>query len=85
MHLVVDHMVQLQHVDVTHCGRLVKRFARFAVVELHTAVVGQTCLAHVLVDLLQRSAVEDRRGELQSEFVTSPTEYSLVNLTKVHT
>ena len=73
-------MVQLQHVDVTHRCRLVKRLTRFAVIQLHTAVVRQACFTHVFVDFSQCSTIENRGGELQAEFMTSPTQNGFINL-----
>ena len=44
VHLVVDHMVQLEVIDVTYRCRLVETLAGLAVVEIGAAVLGQTCL-----------------------------------------
>ena len=44
----------------------------------------KTRLGRVLVDLLERSTVENRRGELQTQLAASPSEHRLVNLAQVH-
>ena len=68
VHLVVDHVAELEHVDHAHRRRLVEHFARAAVVEVRTAAVRNTRLGRVLVDLVERRTVEDRRCELQAQF-----------------
>ena len=85
VHLVIDHVAQFEHVDHAHCRRLVETFARTAVEEVGAAAARYACLCGVLVDLFERCPVENRRGELQSQFTAGPTEHGFVNLAEVHT
>ena len=84
MHLVVDHVVQLEHVDVADGGGLVEAFASFAVIEVGATVFGKACFAHVTVNLLECGTVENRGLETFVEFFACPAQHSLVNLAKVH-
>ena len=85
MHLVVDHMAQLQHVDHAHGSRLVELLARLAVVQVGATATRNAGLRRIFVDLVERGPVEDRRGELQPQLTAGPAEHGLVNLPEVHT
>ena len=71
VHLVVDHVAQFEHVGHADGGRLVETLARLAVVEVGAAAARDTCLGGILVDLVERSAVEDRRGELHAQLAST--------------
>ena len=85
MHLVVHHVVQFEIIDVTDRGLLMERLAGFTVVQLGTTVFGQPGLTHVFVDLVDGGTVEDRGGELDTQFLAGPTKNRLINLSQVHT
>ena len=85
MHLVVDHVAKLEHVDHAHRSRLVELLARTAVVQVSTPAARNTRLRRIFVDLVERSTVENRRSELQSQLLAGPAEHGFVNLTEVHT
>ncbi len=85
VHLVVHHVTQFHEVGHTYGSHLVERLARLAVVELGLAGTRQTGFVGPLVQLLHCTSVEDRSRELDTQFGTCPTEYSLEDLTDVHT
>ena len=85
MHLVLDHVAELEHVYDTYCGRLVEAFASAAVVKVCLAVAGNTCLIGPFIEVVERSTVEDRCRELLAEFTACPAEYGLEDLSEVHT
>ena len=58
--LVVDQVVQLEHVDVADRHLLLERLAGAAVVEHALAVLGQAGFLQALADLLLGGPVEDR-------------------------
>src|SRR5216684_3168640 len=63
MDLVVDKMVQLEHVDVTYRHLAIERFAGATVVKLHLArMIEAGKIEHVL-DIGFLGAVEDRSGD----------------------
>ena len=85
VHLVLDHVTELKHVDDAYGGGLVEAFAGAAVVEVGLAVAGQTGLVGPCVEVIEGSAVEDRGGELLAEFTAGPSEDGLEDLSEVHT
>ena len=57
MHLVVNHVVQFEHVDITDSCRLVETVARLAVVQVGAAIFGQSSFAHISIDLFEGGTV----------------------------
>ena len=84
MHLVVDHVAELDHVDDTHGCRLVEPVSCSTIPEVGLAIHRHACLLGIFTDVLDGCTVEDRSAELNSEFLSCPTEHGLVNLTEVH-
>ena len=85
MHLIVDHVAEFQHVDDTHCCRLVETFTSTTIVQVGTAVTRKACLVGQLVDFLKRCTVEDWSSKVDTQLQASPTKHSFENLTQVHT
>ena len=85
MHLVVHHVVQLNHIDVADRNLLMELFAGATVIDVHASVFGKTGLAHQFVNLINTCTVEDRGGEPHSEFLAGPAEDGFINLSQVHT
>ena len=84
MHLVVNHMAELDHIDDTHGCRLVEVISGTSVPELGLSVTWQTRLVGKLVDFLNACTVKDRGAELDSELLSGPSENCFVNLAEVH-
>ena len=84
MHLVIDHVSQLDHVDHTDSRRLVEPLTCSAVPEMRLAVSWEAGLVGVVADLLDGGTIEDRRAELQAKPCSGPSENSLVDLSEVH-
>src|SRR3954466_11910785 len=89
--LVLDQVVQLEHVDVANGDFAVEGFAASAVVEHDLARLGQAGGQQLLADLVLRCPVEDRRGRLGRraaiEFALlhqCPAEVGLEDLADVH-
>ena len=85
MHLVVHHVVQLNHIDVAYRDFLVELLAGAAVIDVHASVFRKTGLAHQFVNLINTCTVEDRGGKSHSEFLAGPAEDGFINLSQVHT
>ena len=85
MHLVFNHVAQLQHVSDTHGSHLVEWFASTTIVQLCLAITWQTSLRGPLVQVIQGSTVEDRSSELLAQLLACPTEHGFEDLTQVHT
>src|ERR1035437_2385106 len=82
--LVLDKVVELEHVDIADRDVTVESLARSPVAERDFAVLGQTGQAQFLADLLLRGTVEYGRGGLQATLVERPTEVCLEDLADVH-
>ena len=85
MHLVVNHVSELDHIDHAHGSRLVEVVSRAAVAESGFTELRNTCLLGVVANLIDACTVEDRSAELHAELFSGPTENGLVNLAEVHT
>src|SRR5688572_15545508 len=83
--LVVDQVRQLEHVDVADRHLLLEVLTRHAVEELRLATLRQARLLEPVLDLRFRRAVEDGRGEVETQRVRRPPEVCLENLSDVHT
>ena len=84
MHLIIDHVTELEEVGHTHRSRLVKLLTRSPVEEVGLTVAWKTSLVRPSVHIIERSTVEDRRSELAVQTTTSPSQDSLEDLTEVH-
>src|SRR4051812_18640109 len=90
--LVLDEVVELEHVDLADGDRAVEQLARAAVAELDLAVLRQvrvTVPVHArllerLADLALRRAVEDGRRGLVAHRPERPAEVRLEDLADVH-
>jgi hypothetical protein len=82
--LVLDEVVQLQHVDVTDGDVPVERLAGAPIAQLRLAVLGEAGLDQLPPDVVLGGTVEDRRGGLETLFVQRPTEVRLEDLPDVH-
>ena len=67
VHLVIDHVAQLDHVDHADSGGLVEPVTGAAVAQAGLAISGHAGLVGVVADILDAGAVEDRSAELESE------------------
>ena len=72
MHLVIDQVVQLQHVDVADRRFLFERLTRSAIHQTTLAMARQPSFFQAIVDFRFGRAVEDRRDRLEPEFRTRP-------------
>ncbi len=84
MHLVLDHVAELEHVDHSHGGRLVETLAGAAVIEIGLSVAGHSGLVGPLVEILEGSTVEDRGGKLLAKLAAGPAKHGLEDLAEVH-
>ena len=84
VHLVFDHVAELEHVGHTHRCLLVEAFARRTIVELRGAVAGKTGLVCPFAEIFEVGTVEDGGGELDAELLTGVTEDGFEHLTDVH-
>ena len=85
MHLIVNHMAELDHIDHTHGRRLVEIISGAAVTESGLTELRNTCLLGIVANLIDACTVEDRGTEFHTQFLTGPSEYCLVDLAEVHT
>ncbi len=84
MDLVLDEVVQLEHVDVADGDVLFERPAGAAVAQLDLAALGQARVPEGLLDRSFLRAVEDRRRDLDPERLRGPAEMGLEDLPDVH-
>ena len=85
MHLVFNHVAELEHVNHAYGSGLVKALAGTAVIQVGLAVAGQSSLVGPFVEVVESGAVKDGSGEFLAELAAGPTENGLENLTEVHT
>ena len=85
MHLVINHMTELDHIDDSDCRRLVEPVTCTSIPQICLTISWKTCLVCIFADVIKGGTVEDRRAEFESELCSGPTENCLVNLTEVHT
>ena len=85
MHLILNHVTQLQEVSDTYCSRLVEALTSLTVIEMSRAETRQTCLVSPLCEVIELCTVKNRGSELHTKALTCSTEDSLKDLTKVHT
>jgi hypothetical protein len=82
--LVLDKMVELEHVDVADGDVPVERLARSPVAEHDLAVLRKAGEAQLLADLLLGRTVEDGRRGLEASLLERPPEVGLQDLADVH-
>src|SRR5512133_3676501 len=84
MHLIINHVAELQHVYNTNGCRLVEPFACATVMQICFSILRNACLVSIFCDLLYSRTVKDRGGKPYTEFLTCPCQNSLIDLTQVH-
>ncbi len=84
VHLVINHVAELEHVDHTYRSELVETVARFTVVEVSLTKARQLRLLDIFLDLRLAGTVEDRRTELHAQLLARPTKDGLEDLAQVH-
>ena len=84
MHLIIDHVTELEEVGDPNRSRLVKLLTRTTIEEVGLTVAGKPCLVGPFVHIVEGSPVKDRSGELTVQTSTSPCKDSLKDLTEVH-
>ena len=85
MHLVLNHVAELEHIGHTDRCLLVELLTSSTIIQLRGAVAGQACLVRPFAEVVELSTIKDRRGELHTEFAACCTENGLEHLTDVHT
>ena len=83
MHLVLNHVTELEEVGDTYGSRLVEALTSLTIIQVGRAQTWQTCLVGPLSEVVELSTVEDRSSELNTQLLTGSTEDSLEDLTKV--
>ena len=51
-YLIVNHMVQLKHIDITYCCFLVERISCSSIIKLDTTIFWKTSFFHIFIDLI---------------------------------
>src|SRR5574344_190294 len=85
MHLIINHVSEFYHIGDSDSCRLVKIFTRSTISEVGLSISWKSGLIGIFANIIQRSSVNDRSGELKVKHLTSPSKNSLVNLPHVHT
>src|SRR5437762_5675594 len=85
MHLIINHVMQLDHVDHTDRGFLMEAFTGFSVIQISVTVSWNAGLLAIISNFINRSSVKNWCRESYSQFFSSPTENSFIDLSKVHT
>ena len=84
VHLVIDHVTELEEVGHPNGRGLVEALTGTPVVEVGLTVARQASLVRPGVHIIERSTVEDRCGELAVQTTTRPSQDGLEDLTEVH-
>ena len=84
MHLILNHVTQLQEVSHTNCSWLVELLTCLTIIEVSRTEARQTSLICPFRKVFQLSTVKDRSSELNTQLLTCSTEDTLKDLTKVH-
>src|SRR4029079_15600928 len=82
--LVLDEVVELEHVDVADGDRSIEHLAGAAVAEVDLAVLRQAGVAQLVLDLRLVRTVEHGGRGLQALLVEGPAEVRLEDLADVH-
>ena len=53
MHLVLNHVTELKHIDHTYCSRLVETIAGATVVKISLAITGNACLVGPFIEVVE--------------------------------
>src|SRR5689334_8570826 len=77
--------MQLDHVNHTYRCFLVESLSGFTIVQISMTVHGDRCLNAVFPYLFSSCSIENRCCEFHSKFLSSPSEYSFIYLSEVHT
>ena len=85
MHLVFNHVTQLQHVSYAHSSCLVKLLTCTTITKISLTVARQSCLVCPLIQIFHGSTVENRSRKFHAQRFSGTSEYSFKNLTNVHT
>ena len=85
MHLVFNHVPQLQHISYTYSCRLVKLLTCTTVTKIRFTVTRQSCLVCPFVQILHCSTIEDRSSKFNAQCFSGTSKYSFKNLTDIHT
>ena len=85
VHLVFDHVTELEEVGHANSSGLVELLTGLTIVEASGAKTRQTCLVGPLCEVVELSTIKDRSGELHTKLTTGSTEDGLEDLTEVHT
>ena len=84
VHLVLNHVTQLEEVGNTHCGWLVEALASLAVVEIGRAEARQSGLVSPFCQVVELRTIEDRSGKLHAHLLSCCAKDSFENLSEVH-
>src|ERR1035437_9257320 len=82
--LVLDQVVELEHVDDPDRDVVVEGVASAPVAQLDLAAAGQARALQLILDQLLRSSVEDRGGDLHPHRGGGPAQVGLEDLAQVH-
>ena len=85
MHLIVNHVAQLQEVSHTHRSRLVETLTSTTIIQVRLTVARNTSFVCPFVQIIQSRTIEDRSSELNVQLTSGPTQHGLENLSQVHT
>ena len=85
MHLIFNHVTELEEVGDTYGCRLVEHLTGLTIIQMCRAEAGQTCLIGPLCKVIQFGTIKDRCSELHTKALTGCTEDCLEYLTEVHT
>ena len=85
MDLVIDEVVELEHVHVTYCYRTVEVLTCSSVSERELSALVESALFEQLDDILLACSVEYRRCYVPSLFLGRETEVDFKYLSYVHT
>src|SRR6185503_10697873 len=85
MHLIINHMVKLDHVDNTHCSFLVETIPRFSVKQVSMTHHWNFGISTIISYLISGSSIKNWCSEFHSQLLTCPTQHSFIDLSKVHT
>ena len=84
MDLVVDEVMEFQHVDIAHRRFLLERLTGPAVEELCLAVARKIGIFQNLIDVFLARTIKNWRDGLEAEDLSCPSQMGLENLPHVH-
>ncbi len=83
--LVIDHVVELEHVLVAHRDLIVISLTGLAIIQSNLAIFRQACLAELFFDLIFSQAVQNRGRRLVTELLGREAKMGFQKLAQVHT